>query len=54
MNKYKESSEAIDVMLRLLSIGAITGVMLAAPNAIQILEKPLDKLFKNLDESMSD
>jgi len=50
MARNKESSEAVDALLIALSLGTVTGVMLVAPNAVQMLEKPLDVLFKKLDE----
>jgi len=50
MNDYKESSEAVDVLIKLIMLGTVTGVMLAAPNAVQILDKPLNKIFDKLDD----
>lgn len=50
MSNYKESSEAIDILLKMISLGLITGVLLAAPNAVEVLEKPLNKVFEKLDE----
>lgn len=50
MGKRKESSVAIDTLLKMLAMGTITGAALVAPNAVQILEKPLAALLKNLDE----
>lgn len=50
MGKYGETSAAIDALLYGLMIGTVTGTMLLAPNAVQILGKPMDKLFDKLDE----
>ncbi|MBP6962125.1 hypothetical protein KBB49_01165 [Candidatus Saccharibacteria bacterium] len=50
MSKNKETSKAIDVLLYSIAIGSVTGAMLVAPNAVQILDKPLTKLFDTLDD----
>jgi len=50
MARNKESSATVDAVLKALALGTITGVMLAAPNAVQSLEKPLEKFFYKLDE----
>lgn len=49
MPRRTETSDVIDGLLRMLATGAITGVMLIAPNAIQLLDKPLKRYFDNLD-----
>lgn len=49
MSKNRNTSIAIDALLYGLAIGTVTGTMLVAPNAIQMLDKPLGKLFDNLD-----
>lgn len=50
MGRRKETSRAIDILLYGIGIGTITGTMLMAPNAIQLLDKPLQKLLDDLDE----
>ena len=50
MSKNKETSKAIDLLIYSIALGSVTGAMLFAPNAVQILDKPLAKLFDNLDE----
>lgn len=40
----------VDALLLAMSMGVVTGVMLAAPNAIQMLDKPLELFFDKLDE----
>ena len=50
MSKNKETSKTIDVLLYSIAIGSVTGAMLVAPNAVQILDKPLTKLFDTLDD----
>lgn len=49
MSKTTLGSEGVDIVLRLLAIGAITGMVLVAPNAIQALDKPLSHLLEGLD-----
>ena len=50
MSNKKETSEAIDIILKLLALGSLTGVILAAPNAVQALDKPLKVFFDKMDE----
>ncbi len=42
-------SPVIDGLIRLVAIGSITAVALLAPNALQLLDKPLQNYFKKLD-----
>jgi len=51
MPKRTESSALIDNLLRLIALAGITSAILLAPNAVQMLDKPLQKLFKKLDEN---
>ncbi len=50
MSKYKDTSQSVDILLQLLALGTITGAMLIAPNAVQILDKPLDLLLNKIDD----
>jgi DNA-binding transcriptional regulator PaaX len=43
-------SASVDLVIKLLAAGTITGTMLVAPNAIQILDRPFNSLFRGLDE----
>jgi DNA-binding transcriptional regulator PaaX len=45
-----ETGKVVDGLLIGLAIGTVTATMLAAPNAIQYLDKPIKKLFDGLDE----
>ncbi len=49
-NKNTTSTWGIDLVIRLLAFGGITGTMLVAPNALQLLDKPLNSILKGLDE----
>lgn len=47
----KETTQAVmDGLLKFLVAGGVVTTALAAPNAIQIFDRPLNKLFKNLDK----
>lgn len=46
----RDKSDTIDTVIRLIAFGSITGTMLVAPNALQLLEKPLNFLLDGLDE----
>lgn len=50
MGKNRDTSKLIDTVLYGLAFGTLTGTMLIAPNAIEVLDKPLNKFFDNLDE----
>ncbi len=50
MARNTTTSESIDKLLICLMTGSVTATMLVAPNAIQVLGKPLDKIFRGLDD----
>lgn len=49
MGKNAETSAVIDALLELAVGGATISVALLAPNALQVLDKPLKVFFKNMD-----
>lgn len=46
----KETSALIDGILRVVVLGGVITTALAAPNAVQILDKPITKILNKLDE----
>lgn len=46
----RNKSDNIDSVIKLLAFGSITGTMLVAPNAIQVLDKPLNFILDGLDD----
>lgn len=50
MSRRTEHSAIIDNLLKLIALGGITVTTLLAPNAVQLLDKPTQKLFKELDK----
>jgi DNA-binding transcriptional regulator PaaX len=50
MSRESPRSALFDGMLRVVALGAITSTALLAPNAVQIFDKPLRSLGKNLDQ----
>ncbi len=53
MPRRTESSILIDNLLRFIALTGITATALLAPNAVQLLDKPLQKYFKKLDQRAS-
>lgn len=45
-----DKEDLVNGLLYALSIGTVTATMLAAPNAMQMLEKPLAKFLDGMDE----
>lgn len=50
MPRRTETSDIVDGLLRAITVGAITGTAILAPNAIQLFDKPLQRYFKRLDK----
>lgn len=49
--KRKDTTQAVvDGLLKFLLAGGIVTTVLAAPNAVQIFDKPLDKIFKDMNK----
>lgn len=49
MSKRTDFSLIVDSLLKVIALGGISAVMLVAPNAIQLFDKPLKKMSKELD-----
>lgn len=49
MTNNKTTGAAIDILLKLVVGGSVLGTALVAPNAIQSLDKPLQKFFNRMD-----
>jgi DNA-binding transcriptional regulator PaaX len=45
-----DTGKVVDGLLLGIALGTVTATMLAAPNAVQLLDKPTKKLFDELDE----
>lgn len=50
MAGYNKTSPIIDAMLKLIVTTGTLGVAIVAPNAVQVLDKPLAKFFKSMDK----
>lgn len=50
MGRNRETSTAVDGLLRVLIAGGIVGTIVIAPNAVRALDKSLQKIFKKLDK----
>lgn len=54
MARNDTKSLIIDGVLRFIVTGGVLSVGLLAPNALQVIDKPLEKLFNKLDERSRD
>jgi len=50
----RDTSAIIDGIIRVFVFGGVVGATLVAPNIIQALDKPTDKLLKHLDKRSKD
>jgi len=50
MSKNTDTSSLVDGILKVALLGSVVGVGLAAPNAIQAIDKPAQKILDKLDE----
>lgn len=50
MSRHDTTSAVIDNILKLIAVGAVVGTVLAAPNAVQLFDKPLELMFRKMDK----
>lgn len=50
MSNRLETSQIVDMIIKFGSTGTVLAVGLVAPNLIQVLDEPMQKLYKHLDQ----